>query len=322
MPLVGAQLGRGVEALSRRGEDVLAQNLEPLRALITVVAVQIVDRVLAELDLTALVRERVDIDAVVRDVEHRRDHRPHRSGGAGRRCDRRCGSAANHPRLHHVGHRRRDDRCAQSGGAGRRSGLGPGRPDAGPGRAHRTVTTAEVRTAGIVSRGAAGVIDVLVVLVGLAALYVGWLFIRLAFSPRAFSFPSPSVIFSTLGFLAVATLYLAVCWAISGCTAGAVIMGVQVVGRAARPTAARHRTTAGAGVRRVPDRSGLGCRRSAPTVGAGRSAGHPRGVSRRTDRAGVESGRRPTRYQVCMTPLPLTSTSPRSVNSNSPRMRS
>lgn len=69
MPLVGAQLGRGVEALSRRGEDVLAQNLEPLRALITVVAVQIVDRVLAELDLTALVRERVDIDAVVRDVD-------------------------------------------------------------------------------------------------------------------------------------------------------------------------------------------------------------------------------------------------------------
>ena len=51
------------------GEDVLAQNLEPLRALITVVAVQIVDRVLAELDLTALVRERVDIDAVVRDVD-------------------------------------------------------------------------------------------------------------------------------------------------------------------------------------------------------------------------------------------------------------
>ncbi len=109
------------------------------------------------------------------------------------------------------------------------------------------MTTAEERTAGIVSRGAAGVIDVLVVLVGLAALYVGWLFIRLAFSPRAFSFPSPSVIFSTLGFLAVATLYLAVCWAISGCTAGAVIMGVQVVGRGAgrlRPVTALLRALA------------------------------------------------------------------------------
>ena len=58
IPLVGAQLGRGVEALSRRGEDALAQNLEPVRSLITAVAVQIVDRVLAELDLTTLVRER------------------------------------------------------------------------------------------------------------------------------------------------------------------------------------------------------------------------------------------------------------------------
>ena len=69
IPLVGAQLGRGVEALSRRGEDALAQNLEPVRSLITTVAVQIVDRVLAELDLTTLVRERVDIDAVIRDID-------------------------------------------------------------------------------------------------------------------------------------------------------------------------------------------------------------------------------------------------------------
>ena len=69
IPLVGAQLGRGVEALSRRGEDVLAQNLEPLRSLITAVAVQIVDLVLAELDLTTVVRERVDIDAVIRDID-------------------------------------------------------------------------------------------------------------------------------------------------------------------------------------------------------------------------------------------------------------
>ena len=96
------------------------------------------------------------------------------------------------------------------------------------------MTSADERTAGIISRGVAGMIDVLVVLVGLAAIYVLWLFVRLAFSPRAFSFPSPSVIFSTLGFLGVATLYLAVCWAVSGCTAGAVVMGVQVVGRGAR----------------------------------------------------------------------------------------
>ena len=56
------------------------------------------------------------------------------------------------------------------------------------------------RAAGIVSRGAAGIIDVLVVLVALSAIYVGWVFFLLAFSPRAFSFPTPSAIFSTLGF--------------------------------------------------------------------------------------------------------------------------
>lgn len=89
------------------------------------------------------------------------------------------------------------------------------------------------RSAGIVSRGVAGAIDVVVVSVVLAALYVGWVFARLAFSPRAFSFPAPSVVFSTVGFCTGATLYLAVCWAVSGCTVGAAIMGVQVVGRSA-----------------------------------------------------------------------------------------
>lgn len=93
------------------------------------------------------------------------------------------------------------------------------------------MTTPEARTAGIVSRGGAGIIDVLVVLVALAALYVGWVFLRLAFSPRAFSFPALSAVFSTLGFFLVATAYLAACWAVSGCTVGAVLMGVQVVGR-------------------------------------------------------------------------------------------
>ena len=95
------------------------------------------------------------------------------------------------------------------------------------------VEVTDPRTAGIVSRGAAGIIDVLVVLVALSAIYVGWVFLLLAFSPRAFSFPTPSAIFSTLGFFLVATGYLAACWTVSGCTAGAVVMGTQVVGRTA-----------------------------------------------------------------------------------------
>ena len=82
------------------------------------------------------------------------------------------------------------------------------------------MTAPEVRAAGIVSRGVAGVVDVLVVLVVLAVVYVGWVFVRLGFSPRAFSF--------------LATLYLAACWAVSGRTVGAVMMGIEVVGRGQR----------------------------------------------------------------------------------------
>lgn len=87
------------------------------------------------------------------------------------------------------------------------------------------------RIAGIVSRGASAVVDLLVVSVALAAVYVGWVLVRLGFSPRAFSFPAPSVVFSTLGFFLIATVYLTGCWAVSGRTVGAVIMGVEVVDR-------------------------------------------------------------------------------------------
>lgn len=69
LPVVGGQLGRGVSALTDRGESVVARGAAPLQALITKVAVQLVDVILAELDLTVLVRERVDIDAVVRDID-------------------------------------------------------------------------------------------------------------------------------------------------------------------------------------------------------------------------------------------------------------
>lgn len=89
----------------------------------------------------------------------------------------------------------------------------------------------DMRTAGIVSRGVAAIVDVLVVVTGLASAYVGWVFLRLAFAPREFEFPTPSAVFSTLGFLGLAAAYLTVCWAVSGRTAGAVLMGVMVVGR-------------------------------------------------------------------------------------------
>jgi len=89
----------------------------------------------------------------------------------------------------------------------------------------------DLRSAGVVSRGTAAVIDLIVVLVFLGVIYAGMVLAVLAFSPRAFSFPAPSLIFSTIGIGAVATVYLAACWSISGCTAGAVAMGLRVVDR-------------------------------------------------------------------------------------------
>ena len=86
-------------------------------------------------------------------------------------------------------------------------------------------------TAGIVSRTVAAIIDLLVVLTFMGLVYLGLILATLAFSPRAFSFPAPPLVFSAFGFGAVAVLYLAGCWKVSGCTTGAVVMGLRVEGR-------------------------------------------------------------------------------------------
>lgn len=87
------------------------------------------------------------------------------------------------------------------------------------------------RTAGIVSRGVAAVIDLAVVLVLIGLLYVGLVLTSLALNPSTFRFPAVGVLFSSSVTFGVAVLYLAGCWAVSGCTAGAVVMGLRVVGR-------------------------------------------------------------------------------------------
>jgi uncharacterized RDD family membrane protein YckC len=77
----------------------------------------------------------------------------------------------------------------------------------------------------------AAVIDFLVVGVILAALYLGVVLAKLMFHSTAFSFPSLSIVFSSAAAFVVAVLYLVSCWSVSGCTAGAVVMGLRVVGR-------------------------------------------------------------------------------------------
>lgn len=87
------------------------------------------------------------------------------------------------------------------------------------------------RAAGIITRGLAAVIDLVVVLLIMSALYGGLVLARLVYSPTAFSLPSLNAVFSTVVTFAVAVLYLTGCWTVSGSTAGAVTMGLRVVGR-------------------------------------------------------------------------------------------
>jgi uncharacterized RDD family membrane protein YckC len=87
------------------------------------------------------------------------------------------------------------------------------------------------RAAGIITRGLAAVIDLLVVLLIMTALYGGLVLVRLVYSPAAFSLPSLNAVFSTLVTFVVAVLYLTGCWTVSGSTAGAVTMGLRVAGR-------------------------------------------------------------------------------------------
>jgi len=87
------------------------------------------------------------------------------------------------------------------------------------------------RNAGIVSRCVAAVIDLGVVLVIIGVVYVGLILTRLALNPSAFQFPAIGVLFSTTATFSISVLYLAGCWVVSGCTAGAVVMGLRVKGR-------------------------------------------------------------------------------------------
>lgn len=77
----------------------------------------------------------------------------------------------------------------------------------------------------------AAVVDFLVVGVALAALYLGLVLTTLAVHSTAFRFPSLSVVFSSAVAFVVSVLYLMGCWSVSGCTAGAALMGLRVVGR-------------------------------------------------------------------------------------------
>lgn len=90
-------------------------------------------------------------------------------------------------------------------------------------------------TAGIVSRGLAALVDMLVVIVTMGGLYLGLVLTTLVLNPAMFRFPAPNLIFSTAMTFVVSALYLTVCWVLSGRTVGAVLLGVRVTGRRGEP---------------------------------------------------------------------------------------
>jgi uncharacterized RDD family membrane protein YckC len=85
--------------------------------------------------------------------------------------------------------------------------------------------------AGAVSRGAANVIDGLVLFVAMIALYLGVAAVKFLWRPRTFTFPAPSwnVITIIVGSLTV--LSFAISWMTSGRTYGDRVLGLRVVNR-------------------------------------------------------------------------------------------
>jgi len=87
------------------------------------------------------------------------------------------------------------------------------------------------RPAGIVSRGMAAVLDLIVVVVLLAGLYLAVTFVIFIVDVRTFTFPTMSWLFSTAGFLLASVIYLTVSWSAFGRTPGQLLLGLRVCRR-------------------------------------------------------------------------------------------
>ena len=88
--------------------------------------------------------------------------------------------------------------------------------------------------AGLVTRVAAGAIDLGIVFVALGALYLGVTAFIFLFNPRNFSAPAPSPGLAYAVGCMLLILYLAVSWRANGRTYGNHVMGLRVVNRQGR----------------------------------------------------------------------------------------
>ena len=103
--------------------------------------------------------------------------------------------------------------------------------DRGPVRRVAAVEPVPVGAAGIASRTAANIIDFVVTASLLAAAYVGYATVRFLLRPRSFTFPAPSLLLVIVAGSVLAGLYFAVCWATTGRTYGALVLGLRVITR-------------------------------------------------------------------------------------------
>jgi uncharacterized RDD family membrane protein YckC len=85
------------------------------------------------------------------------------------------------------------------------------------------------RRAGLVTRGAAAMIDGIVVCVALLAGYAAFALLRFLIDPLNFSFPDVSLVFSMATAFAVMVLYLTLSWRASGRSYGCLVMGLRVL---------------------------------------------------------------------------------------------
>jgi uncharacterized RDD family membrane protein YckC len=90
------------------------------------------------------------------------------------------------------------------------------------------------RRAGLVTRAAAAVIDLAIVLIALGVGYLGICAFLFMLNPRSFTIPTPSLTTWTAVGYVLCILYLAVSWSGNGRTYGNHVMGVRVVNRQGR----------------------------------------------------------------------------------------
>jgi uncharacterized RDD family membrane protein YckC len=86
-------------------------------------------------------------------------------------------------------------------------------------------------SAGVVTRLAAGIVDVLLVAVSVAGTYAAWAAVRFVLEPREFRMPDPSLLWIVMTFFGYLVLYLTVAWWMAGRSIGDHVWGVRVTSR-------------------------------------------------------------------------------------------